>query len=50
MYKRQVLTYTASFDDTQVTSDGTALIHRAGTYHYTYDVADRTVTLEITES
>ena len=26
-----VLTYTASFDDTQVTYDGTALIHRAGT-------------------
>lgn len=45
-----VLTYTASFDDTQVTYDGTALIHRAGTYHYTYHVADRTVTLEITKS
>ena len=45
-----VLTYTASFDDTQVTSDGTALIHRAGTYHYTYDMAHRTVALEIAKS
>ena len=44
------LTYTARFDDDLVNAGGTAVWHRAGIYHYTYDIASRTVSLEITEN
>ncbi|MDY3280966.1 M56 family metallopeptidase [Dysosmobacter sp.] len=43
------LTYTAHFDENLLNDDRTAVIHRAGTYHYTYDVAARTVSLTITK-
>ena len=43
------LTYTAHFDENLLNDDRTAVIHRAGTYHYTYDVAARTVSLIITK-
>ena len=43
------LTYTAHFDENQLNDDRTAVIHRAGTYRYTYDVASRTISLTITQ-
>ena len=43
------LTYTAHFDEDLLNSDRTAVIHRAGTYHYTYSTAEKVISLSITD-
>lgn len=44
------LAYTASFNDNLVNMAGTALWHKAGTYHYIYDIASKTVSLTVTDN
>jgi len=44
----QTLTYTAGFPDTVLTNDGTAVIHQAGTYRYTFSLDTGDISLEIT--
>ena len=43
-----LLTYTTHFDEDLLNNDRTAVIHRAGTYHYTYNTAEKTISLSIT--
>jgi len=43
----QTLTYTTTFTDPLITADGSAVVHSAGTYRYTCDIANSTVSLQI---
>lgn len=42
--------YAVTFPTQAVSSDGLELIHLAGTYRYTVDLAAKTVSLSVTET